>query len=246
MRQALMDNNMEKNNKRVKFACYSVNVSMSIVANLPPILFLTFRSLYGLSYSLVGTLVLINFLTQLSVDLVFSFFSHRFNIPKTVKLTPVLTLIGLLIYAASPILFPQNVFAGLTIGTVIFSASGGLAEVLISPVIAAIPSDDPDREMSKLHSIYAWGVIPVIIISTLFIRIFGEENWQWLVLLFLVVPLSATILFHNSNNPSNGNTGKGFGRFSAFEKQGFVALRFGNFPRRCGRMHNGTMGIGLL
>lgn len=220
MRQALMDNNMEKNNKRVKFACYSVNVSMSIVANLPPILFLTFRSLYGLSYSLVGTLVLINFLTQLSVDLVFSFFSHRFNIPKTVKLTPVLTLIGLLIYAASPILFPQKVFAGLTIGTVIFSASGGLAEVLISPVIAAIPSDDPDREMSKLHSIYAWGVIPVIIISTLFIRIFGEENWQWLVLLFLVVPLSAAILFTTVTIPQMETPEKVSGAFQLLKNKG--------------------------
>ncbi len=57
---------------------------------------------------------------------------------------------------------------GLVIGTVIFSASSELAEVLISPVIAAIPSDNPEREMSKLHSIYAWGVVGIVIVSTSF------------------------------------------------------------------------------
>lgn len=191
----------EKNIRRVKLACYTTNISMSVITNLPPILFLTFRSLYGLSYSLVGLLVLVNYLTQLSVDLVFSFFSHKFNIPKTVKLTPVLTFSGLLIYALWPFVFPQNVFLGLVIGTVVFSASGGLAEVLISPVIAALPAKDPDREMSKLHSIYAWGVIPVIIISTMFIRIFGARYWQWLILLFIAVPLCSAMLFSVSEIP---------------------------------------------
>lgn len=186
---------------RIKIACYTTNISMSVVGNLSPILFLTFRSLYGISYSLLGLLVLINFFTQLTVDLIFSFFSHKFNIPKTVKFTPVLTVTGLLVYALSPVFFPDNIYAGLALGTVIFSASGGLAEVLISPVIAAIPADDPDREMSKLHSVYAWGVVFVIVASTLFLRAFGEENWQWLALLFMLVPLAATILFFRAEIP---------------------------------------------
>ena len=192
---------MEKNYKRVRLACYSVNVSMAVVCNLPPLLFLTFRSLYDLSYSLLGLLVLINFVTQLLVDLVFSFFSHKFNIPKTVKMTPVLAVIGLCIYALSPLVFPNHVYAGLVIGTLIFSASSGFAEVLISPVIAQIPSDDPDREMSKLHSVYAWGVVLVVIISTLFLVLFGLANWQWLVLLFTLIPMFSVIVFSKSQIP---------------------------------------------
>ena len=187
--------------RRVKWACYMTNISMSVVGNLSPVLFLTFRSLYDISYSLLGLLVLINFVTQLSIDLVFSFFSHKFNIPKTVKFTPVLTFIGLTVYALSPFLFPGAVYIGLVIGTVIFSASGGLVEVLISPVIAAIPADDPDREMSKLHSVYAWGVVGVIILATLFLLVFGGENWQWLALLFTMVPLSGCILFSGAAIP---------------------------------------------
>ncbi|MBQ3229694.1 MAG: MFS transporter, partial [Clostridia bacterium] len=192
---------MDKKILRVKLACYTTNVSMSVVGNLSPLLFLTFRSLYGISYSLLGLLVLINFVTQLSVDLVFSFFSHKFNIPKTVKLTPLLTVIGLIVYAVWPFVFPNSVYVGLVIGTVLFSASGGLAEVLISPVIAALPSKDPDREMSKLHSIYAWGVVFVIIFATLFLLLFGEENWQWLALILLAVPLTSFLLFSKASVP---------------------------------------------
>ena len=192
---------MDAKYRRVKWACYATNISMSVVANLSPLLFLSFRSLYGISYSLLGLLVLVNFVTQLTLDLIFSFFSHKFNVPKAVKLTPVLTAAGLLVYAVWPFFFPQAVYAGLVIGTMIFSASGGLAEVLISPVIAAIPAEDPDREMSKLHSIYAWGVVLVIIVSTLYLLAFGAAAWQGLALLFLLIPLTACGLYAGTEIP---------------------------------------------
>ena len=69
---------MRTNYKTLKLACYTTNVSMSIVSNLSPLLFLTFRELYGISYSLLGMLVLINFCTQLIIDLIFSFFSKEY------------------------------------------------------------------------------------------------------------------------------------------------------------------------
>ncbi len=192
---------MSTNYQRAKYACISTNVSMSLVSNLPPVLFLTFRSLYGISYSLLGLLVFINFFTQLVVDLIFSFFSHKFNISKAVKITPVLTFAGLVLYALCPILFPGHIYAGLVLATVLFSSSGGFVEVLISPVIAAIPSDNPDREMSKLHSFYAWGVVLTITVSTLYLLAFGGENWQWLVLGLTVIPLVSIILFAGAKIP---------------------------------------------
>ncbi len=188
--------------RRLKLACYTTNISMSVVGNLPPVLFLTFRELYDVSYSLLGLLVLINFVTQLGVDLIFSFFSHKFNIPLTVKLTPAIAMVGLIFYAATPWLFAGNEYAGLVLGTVIFSAACGLAEVLISPVIAALPAEDPDREMSKLHSIYAWGVVFVIIFSTLFLLAFGKTNWPYLTLLLGLIPLTSALLFAGSKIPT--------------------------------------------
>lgn len=192
---------MKSKYTRLKLACYGSNLSVSVVGNLSPLLFLTFRSIYGISYSLLGLLVLINFVTQLTIDLIFSFFSHKFNIAKTVKTMPVITVVGLLIYALWPFFAPDSVYVGLVIGTVIFSISAGLGEVLISPVIAAIPSPDPEREMSKLHSVYAWGVVGVVIVSTLFLLAFGPENWQWLAIIFTALPLAAAILFCRSEVP---------------------------------------------
>ena len=76
---------MTPNYTRLKLSCYTVNVCMAIVGNLPPVLFLTFRTLYGISYTLLGLLVLINFCTQLAVDLIFTAFSRFFNLKKTLR-----------------------------------------------------------------------------------------------------------------------------------------------------------------
>lgn len=208
--------------RRLKYACYTTNISMSIVGNLSPVLFLTFRTLYGISYSLLGLLVLINFVTQLTVDLIFSFFSHKFNIPKVVKMTPILTVIGLAVYAIWPFVLPNAVYAGLVVGTLIFSASSGLCEVLISPVIAAIPSDDPDREMSKLHSIYAWGVVGVILISTLFLLVAGNTHWQWLALFFTLIPLTSGILFAGARVPDMATPEKASGALQLLKNKGLL------------------------
>ena len=187
--------------KRLKYACYTTNISMSVVGNLSPLLFVTFHNLYGISYSLLGLLVLVNFFTQLSIDLLFSFFSHKFNIPFMVRINPILTVVGLLIYALWPFFFAENVYLGLVIGTVIFACSGGLSEVLISPVIAAIPSENPEGEMSKLHSVYAWGVVGVILVASGFLLLFGSENWQYLALILALVPLVSAILFSGVKIP---------------------------------------------
>lgn len=82
---------------KTKYACYTTNLSMSIVITLSPLLFLTFHNLYNISFSQLGTLVLINFCTQLIVDLILSFYSHKFNIARLVRITPLLTVIGLVI-----------------------------------------------------------------------------------------------------------------------------------------------------
>ena len=189
------------NYKRLKWACYTSNLTMSVVACFSAVLFMTFRDLYNISYSLLGLLVLINFLTQLGIDLLLSFFPHKFDIEKSVKQIPVLATIGMLIYALWPMFFADKAYIGLLIGTIIFSAAGGFNEVLISPVIAAIPSDNPDREMSKLHSIYAWGVVGVVALSTVFLKLFGNHNWQYLALLFVLMPLSSIVLFVGAKVP---------------------------------------------
>ena len=201
---SLIMDNTKPNFKRTKFACYAAYFTMSSVFSLPPLLFVTLRERYDISYTLLGTLVLTNFCTQLAVDLIFTFFSKYFHVRKVAKTMPLITSAGLMIYALIPTFFPHYAYAGLLIGTIIFSVAAGLSEVLLSPIIAAIPSENPQRDMSMLHSLYAFGIFTVITISTLFLKFFGNEHWMYLTLFFALLPILASVLFMISPMPDMG------------------------------------------
>ena len=200
---------MTPNYNRTRRACFFAYVASASVFCLPPMLFVTFQETYGIPYTLLGTLVAVNFCTQLGIDLIFSFFSRFFNIKLTVRVMPLLTSFGLLVYALIPALWPAHAYVGLLIGTVLFSVAAGLGEVLLSPTIAALPSDNPERDMSKLHSLYGWGVFGVVVISTVFFYLFGAKNWMYLTLLFALFPLISSLWFCLSPIPnfdvSHGN-----------------------------------------
>ncbi|MBQ4332419.1 MAG: MFS transporter [Clostridia bacterium] len=200
------------NYRRTRFACYFAYVAAASVFALPAMLFTTFHRLYGVSFTLLGTLVVVNFCVQMCVDLIFTFFSKHFNIQLTVRVMPLLTAVGLLIYALTPHLFPQYAYLGLVVGTVIFSLAAGLGEVLISPLVAAIPSEHPDKDMSMLHSLYGWGVVGVVLISSLYFHLFGTDNWLYLALFWATLPVMSSLLFCISDLPdlqlSSGDRGQ--------------------------------------
>ncbi len=187
--------------KITKLACYTAYFTMSSVFCVPPLLFVTFRELYGISYTLLGTLVLVNFFTQLGIDLIFTFFSKHFNTKLVVRIMPLVTASGLLVYALIPNLFPDIAYLGLVIGTVVFSVSAGLSEVLLSPTIAALPSDNSGRDMSTLHSLYAFGTFTMIVISTVYIKLFGANNWMFLLIFLACLPVIPSVLFMLSPMP---------------------------------------------
>lgn len=193
---------MIASHKRLKYACYFNNLSIAVVGTISPILFLTFHDLYGVSYTKLGFLVFINFFTQLCVDLLMSLVSGRFNTAPLIRSMPILTVVGFLIFGLAPVFPFGDVYLWLTVGTVLFSMSAGLNEVFTSPLIASIPAENPEKEMSKLHSVYAWGTVFVVCISTLFLLFFGNKNWQWLPFLYVAVPLSAFLLFFAVKIPS--------------------------------------------
>lgn len=189
------------NYKRTKRACYFAYLAMSSVFALPPLLFATFREMYGISYTLLGTLVLVNFFTQLAIDLVFSFFSKHFNIQKTIRFMPLITSLGLCVYATVPTLSPDYAYIGLLVGTIIFSVAAGLSEVLVSPTIAALPSSTTDKDLSVLHSLYGYGFVSVVVISTLFLKFVGNKYWAVLVFLWAVLPAVSAVFLARSPIP---------------------------------------------
>lgn len=184
-----------KDYKLTKYTCFFMYPALAPIFILPPILFLTFRQMYGVSYTQLGTLVLVNFCVQLGVDLLCTFFPKAFDHHRSLRAMPLLTLVGMGVYALVPWLFPQYAYGGLLLGTVIFSFAAGLNEVFLSPTLAALPSDRPDRDMSIMHSLYGYGSAAVAVLSTLFLQFAGRENWMYLVLLWAILPLIAFVLF---------------------------------------------------
>ncbi len=187
--------------RRTKYTCYYTYLAMSAIFVLPPMLFTAFHRIYGISYTLLGTLVLINFCVQMGVDLFFSFFPRALPTRVIVRVMPFLTTLGLLLYALLPMLFPHAAYGGLVAGTAVFSLASGLNEVVLSPTVAALPSKDPKRDMSTLHSLYAWGVLLVVVLTSLFLRFIGDDYWHFLVFFFALLPLGSGILFAVSPLP---------------------------------------------
>ena len=77
--------------------------------------------------------------------------------------------------------------------------------------------------MSKLHSVYAWGVVFVILFSTGFLFLFGRDTWQILTLILSAIPLSAAFVLFGAKLPKLETTGKGEGILS-FIKRGELWL----------------------
>ena len=181
--------------KRTKLGCYLGIFLQAIICTIMPLLFIPLMDIYGFSYTQLGILVGVNFSAQVAVDIIFSGVIDKCGYRKLALPAIVCGLAGLLLFAGSPILFPGHVYAGIVLATIVFAASSGLLEVLVSPIVDAIPSDDKGASMSLMHSAFAWGEVITIIVTTLFVFFLGGENWQIIVLLWCVVPISCFFVF---------------------------------------------------
>ena len=70
-----------------------------------------------------------------------------------------------------------------------------LLEVLVSPVVEACPSDNKEKAMSMLHSFYCWGHVAVVLLSTVFFKTAGIENWKILAAVWAIIPICNAFAF---------------------------------------------------
>ncbi len=183
-----------------RLSCYVGIFVQAIVCNITAILFIPMMELYGFSYVQLGILVAVNFIAQVTVDIIFSGVIDKIGYRKIALPAIFCGFIGLVLFAASPLLF-DNVFLGIVISTIIFAASSGLLEIMVSPIANALPSENKGASMSLMHSFYAWGTVATIVITTLFIFLFGGKYWQVIVLFWSIVPLINFFMFANSPFP---------------------------------------------
>lgn len=191
-----------------RYSCFAGIFVQALVCNITAILFIPMMDLYGFSYVQLGILVAVNFTAQVAVDIIFSGIIDKFGYRKIALPAILCGFLGLVLFAASPLIF-DNVFIGLMIATIIFSAASGLLEIMLSPITNSLPSENKGASMSLMHSFYAWGQAATIAITTLFVFIFGGENWQIMVMIWSLVPLVAFFMFAKAPFPETAEQGVG-------------------------------------
>lgn len=175
------------NYKKTLRACYIGYITQAIVNNLSPIFFAIFQSDFGISLSLLGTLILINFATQLVIDLLAAKFGNRFSYRSLMVTAHFANVAGLVALAVLPRIMPS--YAGLVIATMLNAVGGGLAEVVVSPTVDALPSDCKEASMSLLHSFYCWGQLLTVAGTTLLLKLTGSSRWWIIPLIWALIPL---------------------------------------------------------
>ncbi|MEU4411167.1 MFS transporter [Streptosporangium sp. NPDC023963] len=177
-------------------ACYTGYVTQAIVNNLAPLLFIVFQTRYQLPLEMLGRLVLLNFATQLVTDIVAVRFVDRTGYRVPLVLAHILSALGLVLLAVAPAVSPSP-YLGLCVAIVVYAVGGGLLEVLVSPVVDALPSPQEGKAaaMSLLHSFYCWGQVAVVAGSTLLLAWIGQDAWQVLPVAWALVPLVNMVAF---------------------------------------------------
>ena len=180
--------------KHTVFACYFGYITQAIINNFAPLLFVTFNTEYGISLTLIGAMITVNFGVQLLVDLFASKFVDKIGYRSCMVAAHLFAGCGLLLLAFLPEVLPVPA-VGLFAASAVYATGSGLIEVLVSPVVEACPSENKKSAMSLLHSFYCWGQVAVVAVSTLFFVAFGIENWALLACIWAAIPLLNAVYF---------------------------------------------------
>ncbi len=185
---------VKPNYKKTLIACYLGFITQAISANFAPLLFLTFKSTYGISLEKIALIPFVFYLTQLLIDFAATRFADRIGYRICVTVSQILSALGLVLMAILPDILPVP-FVGILIAVVMYAMGSGLIEVLVSPIVEACPFENKDGMMSLLHSFYCWGSVGVILGSTVFFAVFGVENWKILTFIWALIPFINTFNF---------------------------------------------------
>ena len=197
---------MTRNFKHTIYASYIGYIVQAIVNNLAPLLFLTFQRQYDISIEKIGLLITINFGVQLAVDMLSAKYVDKIGYKKAIMAAHLFAAAGLIGLGILPEVLP-DAYVGLVAAICLYAVGGGLIEVLISPIVEACPTEDKVGNMSLLHSFYCWGLVGVILLSTLFFKIVGIGHWRILPVLWALVPIFN--FFYFSRVPINQLVEKG-------------------------------------
>ncbi|MGN0526331.1 MAG: MFS transporter [Acutalibacteraceae bacterium] len=184
----------DKRYNKTIYACFSAYIVQAIIVNFAPLLFLTFESSFNIPLGKITMLITINFCAQFVTDLLSAKFIDKIGYRVGIMLANSLCAIGLVSLSVLPFVL-SDAFTGLLISTMIYAVGGGLLEVIVSPLVESCPSSNKESAMSLLHSFYSWGQVGVVLISTVFFKVFGIGQWRFAALIWAILPIVNTFVF---------------------------------------------------
>lgn len=216
-----MRGNIKQNYNKTIYASFIGYIVQAVINNFLPLLFITLQKTYNIALSQITMLVTINFLVQLTVDLLSAKVIDKIGYKKSIIAAHIFSAAGLILLPVLPDILP-DAFAGILICVIIYAVGGGIIEVLISPIVESCPTDNKEKAMSLLHSFYCWGHVGVVLISTMFFKLFGIENWRYLSFIWAILPVVNAVLFSKVPiAPLIEEDGKGLSLKELFSKKIF-------------------------
>ena len=178
---------MNKNYIPTKIACYTGYFVQAIINNLAPLFYVIFQEEFGINYTKISWLIMLNFITQLFVDILSVKVIEKLGYRISIVFAHVFSAVGLFLLGTLPRMM-DNHYLGIVIPIIIYAIGSGLIEVLVSPIIEGLPLQNKSGEMSLLHSFYCWGQMSVVLLTTIAIKLTGGENWVYAPMLWAIIP----------------------------------------------------------
>ncbi len=169
-------------------ACYLGIMIQALVLNLTPLFFVTLREQFSISFEKIGRLVLIIFFVQLCVDFLAAYVIDKIPPRLCMILAESAAASGLLLFSVLPNVM-EDAYVGMVIASTVYSIGAGLSEVMISPIVDAIPSKEKTSAMTLLHGFYPIGQIAVVLLTTLAVAVFGVQHWPYMIAAWAILPL---------------------------------------------------------
>jgi len=176
-----------------KIACYIGYVVQAIACSFLSLIFVILQKTYNISYEKLGRLILVCFVTQLIVDVVSIKIAKYLGYRKMAIASQIFAAVGFASLSILPKILPA--YTGITISVIIYSIGSGLVEVIISPIVEYLPTNNKSGNMALLHSFFCWGNVFVVVTTTLMIYFMGDDSWDIIALLWAIIPIIDMALF---------------------------------------------------
>lgn len=176
-----------------RIACYNGLIVQAAINNLLPLFYVIIQRDFNVSVEKLGMLTAVNFVTQLLVDLFAAAFVDRLGWRRSICLSHILAVAGFAALSFLPGMIDP--YMAVVISVIVYASGSAIIEVMVSPIVEALPSTDKGGQMALLHSFYCWGQLAVVLLSTVALAVFGEWLWKYLPLFWAIVPIVNFFLF---------------------------------------------------